>query len=157
MTTAADITGSWRGHYEQSGGRRGISMQVVQKGQSFVGRMRDAETLLSGSAELLRVDADGVELEPLRMESVGELPEYSIVEGSVVGDHVEFDKVYQGAHRITVWVPGHGEAQHEIPEHRVTYRGRLQAGATVLRGEWRIRAPRPDLDGAVGSFELRRQ
>ena len=50
--TAIDLTGTWTGHYQQNGGRHGITMQIVQRGQSFVGRMRDDDTILSGRETL---------------------------------------------------------------------------------------------------------
>ena len=43
--TPHHLTGTWRGYYEQNGQRRGISMRVAQRGDSFVGAMHDDETM----------------------------------------------------------------------------------------------------------------
>lgn len=157
MNDPIDITGAWRGFYEQDGGRHGISMDVVQRGVSFVGRMRDEDTLLSGTAEITRVDEDGAEIELPPIETMGVLPEFSIVEGTVTGEQVGFDKFYQGKHEVTVWGGGHGEAHHETSEHRVRYDGRLDGGARRIRGEWRIVSQGEDFEDEVGGFELARK
>jgi hypothetical protein len=57
--TAFDLSGAWSGWYEQNGGRHGISMQVAQRGGSFVGRMRDADTVLASRGEVRAEVGDG--------------------------------------------------------------------------------------------------
>lgn len=153
----ADISGIWRGHYEQAGGRHGIAMQVVQRGESFVGRMRDDDTLISGAVTVHaegHVDARGQPL-VLEAETLGSLPEHSVVEGEVHGDFVEFDKRYLGVHRISSWIGGR-EFHHELADHRVRYAGRLDADGAVLRGRWSLHGCPPDGPGCSGAFELRR-
>jgi len=157
MTTGFDITGSWRGHYEHDGGRHGIGMRVAQRGESFVGRMSDDDTVLSSSQQVACiVEADG-STELAQVETMGVLPEFSIVEGTVDGDRVVFDKRYQGKHTITVWVPDRGEMHHEIPEHTVRYEGRLDDGGQRLLGEWRIPSLIEGGKDATGAFELVRE
>jgi hypothetical protein len=155
MTARFDISGAWRGFYEHDGGRHGISMQVAQRGESFVGRMRDHDTVLSGSKQIARIVKDDGSTEMAEVETMGVLPEHSIVEGTVDGDGVGFDKRYQGTHTISVWVPGRGGADHEIAEHTVRYEGRLRDGGKRLIGEWRI--PSPGGRDATGAFELVRE
>ena len=158
MSKQHDITGTWRGHYEQGGGRHGISMEVVQKGEAFVGRMRDEDTLLSGTVDTVTIDADGdVEAESPPAVTMGVLPEFSIVEGSVEGDAVYFDKRYQGSHEISVWVADRGEAHIEIPDHQVRYEGAIDQDGGRVRGQWRIAGRGETWEDEVGDFELLRQ
>jgi hypothetical protein len=152
---ASDLTGAWRGHYEQAGLRHGISMRVAQSGQSFVGTMRDDDTLLMSAVKVeWDDDVPPEERHPIGdAEVVTSLPEGSIVEGRVEGQQVEFEKRYQGAQRTTIWVDGRATS-HELPSHSVLYRGQLADDAT-LRGEWSITSPDGG-DGERGAFELRR-
>jgi len=158
MERAFDISGRWRGHYEQDGGRHGISMEVAQRGGSFVGRMRDEDTMMSGTARMPVVDEEGAETGTVDLETMGELPEFSIVEGDVEGGHVGFDKRYEGTHTVTAWSEDVVDAQFEIPGHVVRYEGEIAADGSCLRGEWRIAIGDEDGSGdAVGTFELFRQ
>ena len=158
MERAFDISGRWRGHYEQDGGKHGITMEVAQRGGSFVGRMRDEDTMMSGTTRMPVVDEEGAEAGVLDLETMGELPEFSIVEGDVEGDHIGFDKRYEGTHTVTAWNEDVVEAQFEITEHRVRYEGQIAPDGSCLRGEWRIPCGDDDGNGdAVGSFELFRQ
>ena len=60
MTTEPiDLTGCWRGHYEQDGARHGIALEVAHKGESIVGRMRDEDTLMMGSMVVQGEDEHG--------------------------------------------------------------------------------------------------
>lgn len=151
-----DLTGTWRGHYEQGGRRHGIEMRVVQRGQSFVGSMRDADTLMSTSTPVQVPAADGAQQVAAEAEVVWSLPELSTVEGEVERDVVRFDKVYRGSHHISVWVEGQGEMSVERPCHRVEYHGRLDAAGAVLRGRWRIPPADADDEAAADRFELHR-
>lgn len=158
MGSGFDISGRWSGYYEQDGGRHGISMEVAQRGAGFVGRMRDEDTLLSGTTQVPTVDEDGAPTGTVDLETMGVLPEFSIVEGDVEGRCVSFEKRYEGTHSVTAWVEEGEEAQFEIPGHVVRYRGELDAGGDRLCGEWRIRCGDDAGEGdAVGAFELLRQ
>ena len=59
MEQAYEISGRWRGFYEQDGRRHGISMEVAQRGSGFVGQMRDEDTVLSSGTEVPAVDGAG--------------------------------------------------------------------------------------------------
>ncbi|MCK5942047.1 MAG: hypothetical protein KAI24_08775 [Planctomycetes bacterium] len=158
MERATDISGRWRGHYEQDGGRHGISMEVAQRGGSFVGRMRDEDTVLSGTAKVPTIDEQGTENGSVDFETMGVLPEFSIVEGDVDGRSVAFVKRYEGTHSVVAWIDEGEEAQFEIPGHLVHYQGELVDDGSKLTGEWRIRCGDERGDGdAVGTFELIRQ
>jgi len=149
-----DLTGSWQGHYEQNGGRHGISMVVAQRGSSFVGRMRDAHTLIAGT-EKLDASVPGFFGKATTVEVVHSLPEESDIEGSVEGSAVEVVKRYRGK-ATSMWVAGGSSLHNESADHRVIYRGLLDESGSLLRGEWRIvsnDSGHPDL---VDSFELRR-
>src|SRR5688500_7832241 len=153
-----DVSGSWVGHYEQNGGRHGISMHVAQRGESFVGRMRDVDTVLAGRAQLHAQAADGDGSTTIVVgdaEVLSTLPEHSVVEGEVEGRVVTFVKRYQGTTSTSVWVPDRASMSFESPGHDVRYRGTLDAEGRELAGHWSI----PGRDGAPearGRFVLRR-
>lgn len=150
-----DLTGDWSGYYEQEGGRHRLSMQVVQQGASFVGRMRDHTTMFHGAEEVVEVDEQGRTVVLGELESVASLPEQSVVEGEVEGHAVRFTKRYQGTHRLSFWIQGRAEEHIEVADHRVDYGGEVDDDGTTLRGEWSI----PGRDGSEpvrGAFELRR-
>jgi hypothetical protein len=142
--TTFDLSGEWEGHYVQDRGRRGISMRVVQRGQSFVGAMRDADTLLASREKLHAQAADGSAKPELigEAEVLSTLPEHSTIEGEVEGRIVEFTKSYRGHSRTDVWVPGRTKMQFEAPGHQVNYRGTLDATGNELTGYWTIAAPK---------------
>jgi hypothetical protein len=139
--TTIDLSGDWEGHYEQNGGRHGISMHVAQRGNSFVGAMRDADTVLA-SREVLH--AQPVEGEGAQPQVVGEaevlstLPERSIVEGELVGRVVSFVKSYQGKSTTSVWVADRANMTFEFAGHRVHYHGTLDVGGDELAGHWSL-------------------
>jgi hypothetical protein len=154
--TTHDLTGDWRGHYEQAGGRHGIRMVVAQKGQSLVGRMQDDDTVLMGTVRVpLATRKDGSPLTTGEAELVTTLPESSRIEGDVDGARVAFTKSYQGSQRTVMWMGGNS-MEIEIPSHSVAYRGELDADGSTLRGEWRLRS-RDGVPGERGAFELRRE
>jgi len=151
---AQDITGNWTGHYEQVGARHGITMRVVQKGESFAGAMEDEDTLIVGSIppeHLGDVELpDGVE-----PELFTSLPAASTVEGEVQGQLVTFAKSYRGSQSTIVRI-GDREFTIEIQGHCVHYRGMLDRDGAGIRGEWAIAPPDPDGEPERGRFELRR-
>jgi hypothetical protein len=156
--TTIDLSGSWRGHYTQNGRRHGISMQVVQRGQSFVGRMRDDDTLLASTEKLMAPASAGQPQQLLaEAEVLSTLPEHSIVEGEIDGTIVTFVKRYQGSSTTSVWVDGKADMTIEVPGHRVNYRGTASNAGTVLRGDWSIPAPSPERTELRDRFELTRQ
>jgi hypothetical protein len=147
---AFDLSGSWQGHYLQSGGRHGISMRVVQRGQSFVGHMHDASTILAGRTRMQTENSGTTEVELLST-----LPADSTVEGEVDGRRVTFMKSYRGKATTSVFVPDRGPMQFEFPGHQVHYIGILDDSGHVLHGHWSIPGPegtKPQRD----HFELRR-
>jgi hypothetical protein len=151
------MTGTWRGHYVQNGARHGIEMQVVQRGQSFVGAMRDLDTLTTQAFRLVQPageSGDAVDLG--EAESWSTLPERSTIEGEVDGELVRFTKHYQGTARSSLWIPGKFEHHEERPGHRVLYEGTLTADGTTLGGHWHIPAPEPDAPDLRDRFELSR-
>lgn len=158
MTTAFDLTGTWEGHYVQNGRRHGISMRVVQRGQSFVGAMRDADTLLVSHERLHTASGDGSK----DTEQIGEaevlssLPEHSSIEGEVEQRLVTFVKRYQGKTSTSIWVPGRANVTFEVPGHDVHYRGMLSLDGTTIAGMWRI--PKQQTGGELmrDRFELQR-
>lgn len=152
-TPQIDLTGTWRGHYEQSGGKHGISMVVAQRGGAIVGRMRDDDTVL---VEGLRIAGGGRPGRAAEATAMTELPEHARIEGDVQGRTVVFAKHYEGAQRTTVW-HGDQQLQLELPQHSVIYRGTLDADGEVLRGLWRIPPREPGAHLEQGAFELRRQ
>lgn len=135
-----DLSGDWTGHYEQDGGRHGLSMRVVQRGQSFVGAMRDVDTLMASREVLHARAADGSQQPEIigEAEVLSSLPEHSTIEGEVEGRLVTFVKSYQGKSSTNVWVPGRAKMQFESPGHQVNYRGTLDATGTELAGHWTI-------------------
>jgi hypothetical protein len=159
--TAIDVGGSWVGHYEQHGGRHGISMHVVQRGESFVGRMRDVDTMLAGRAQMHAQSGDGDERTSVLVgeaEVLSTLPEHSIVEGEVAGRVVTFVKRYQGNTTTNVWLadaPGKQAMTFDAPGHDVHYLGTLDAAGTELAGHWSIPG-RHGLPALRDRFVLRR-
>lgn len=156
--TEFDLTGSWEGHYVQNGRQHGISMRVVQRGHSFVGAMRDADTLLVGQERLHAASVeDGKDTEVLGdAEVLSSLPEHSSIEGEVEGRLVTFTKRYQGKSSTSVWVEGKANLTFETPGHAVHYRGVLSKDGGVLTGMWRIPPPNGDGELLRDQFELRR-
>ncbi len=155
--TTFDLTGDWEGHYVQDRGRHGISMRVVQRGQSFVGAMRDADTLLSSRQELhAPAGDDGKHPEPLgEVEVLSAVPEHSTIEGEVEGRVVTFVKSYRGNSSTSVWGPGGAKVHVETPGHQVNYRGTLDVRGDEFAGHWSI--PSPDGDKPLRDrFLLRR-
>lgn len=154
-----DLTGAWEGHYLQSGRRHGISMHVVQRGQSFVGRMRDVDTLLASHEVLHAMEGGG---DGKTREVVGEaevlltLPEHSSVEGEIEQRVVTFVKSYQGKSSTSVWVEGKANMTFEVPGHQVQYRGVLATDGNVLSGHWRIEPKQHGGELLRDRFELRR-
>ncbi|MFK7742129.1 MAG: hypothetical protein AB8H80_17570 [Planctomycetota bacterium] len=164
MATQHDISGAWRGSYTQDGGQHGIRMDVAQRGQSFVGQMHDDDTLLSGKVDVTLVDEAGSSLGVVGCDTLGLLPELSIVEGEVEGDRVTLSKRYQGTHSVTLWNDEGEGVKQELPQHVVLYEGLLDESGQRLSGRWRIPRPtaeaEPDDDVVAsmdGSFELLRQ
>ncbi|MBL8755967.1 MAG: hypothetical protein JNK15_21910, partial [Planctomycetes bacterium] len=135
--TTIDLTGDWEGHYVQNGGRHGISMRVVQRGASFVGRMRDVDTLMASRQEL-RAPTDDAELLG-EADVLSTLPEHSTVEGEAEGRVVTFVKRYHGKSTTTVSVAGR-TMNFTAPGHAVQYRGTLDAPGDELAGHWSIDA-----------------
>jgi len=134
-----DLTGTWQGHYQQGGGRHGITMRVVQRGQSFVGNMQDSSTILAGRA---KVQAENGA--PTEVDTLSTLPSDSTVEGEVEGHRVVFVKSYRGKATTNVWVPDRGPMLFEFPGHQVHYVGILDDDGKVLRGHWSITEPGGD-------------
>ncbi len=162
MEQAYEISGRWRGFYEQDGRRHGISMEVAQRGSGFVGQMRDEDTVLSSGAEVPAVDGAGDVGSAVTVEQMSVLPEFSVVEGDVDGARVAFDKRYQGTHSITAWVDEEAEARFDIFDHRVRYEGQLDADGRGIRGTWHIAGQAAGADhagtpDASGAFVLFRQ
>jgi hypothetical protein len=137
--TTFDLTGDWTGHYEQNRGRHGISMRIVQRGQSFVGAMRDADTMLSSRERLHAVGDDGKRPDEINeVEVLSTLPEHSTIEGEVEGRVVTFVKSYRGTSTTSVWGAGGAKADFEAPGHQVNYRGTLDARGDEFAGHWTI-------------------
>jgi hypothetical protein len=157
--TAIDLTGTWTGHYQQNGGRHGITMQIVQRGQSFVGRMRDDDTILSGRETLHAQPSKGKPGQGdvlAEAEVLSTLPEHSTVEGEVEGRIVTFTKCYQGKSTTSVWVPDKAAMTFEIPGHRVAYLGTLDLAGNEIHGHWKIAGASPEERALRDRFELRR-
>lgn len=153
--TTFDLSGEWQGHYEQNRRQHGISMRVVQRGQSFVGAMRDADTLLA-SSEPLQPPTGGGAVQPIaHAEVLSSLPEHSTVEGEVEGRLVSFVKSYRGTSSTSFWVPGRAKLKIEAPGHQVHYRGTLDASGAEFAGYWTIPAGRGSRT-LRGRFLLRR-
>lgn len=142
-----DLTGAWHGHYEQHGSRHGMAMNVVQKGESLVGSMRDDETLWMSHDTLVR---EGDEKTSHPVDVLTELPAESVIEGEVQGRAVTFVKSYRGTHRFTVWLREHSVSS-QVDGHQVQYRGEADVEGRIVRGEWSILG-----GGGSGAFELRR-
>jgi hypothetical protein len=156
MTSPA-MTGTWRGHYEQYGTRHGIEMRVVQRGESFVGAMRDLDTLTAQPVRWREpATADHPEVDHGEAEWWHTLPERSNIEGEVDAARVQFTKHYQGTTRSSVWLAGKIDIHEERPGHRVLYTGTLSADGDVLTGHWHIPSPNGDDDDLRDRFELRR-
>ena len=141
VTIHADLSGDWEGHYVQDGRAHGISMRVVQRGQSFVGEMRDADTLLAGSQKLDRTTMGGDTMaERLfgEVEILAELPERSVVEGEVQGRVVTVTKTYQGPTHTSVRLAGKTEIVLQVTGHAVRYLGTVAYDGRELAGHWSI-------------------
>jgi hypothetical protein len=155
--TTIDISGDWQGHYEQNRRQHGISMHVVQRGQSFVGAMRDAVTLLASTERLraMRGSGAGATDTAVQAEVLSSMPEHSTVEGEVEDRLVTFVKSYRGVSSTNVWVAGKAKLKIEAPGHQVHYRGTLAANGNEFAGYWTI----PAAKGGTtlrGRFLLRR-
>ena len=150
-----DLTGRWQGHYEQNRGRHGISMVVAQRGSSFVGRMRDADTLIAKHKKL-DSPGPGPSGRTTDVEVVHSLPEESHIEGNIEGAAVQFVKRYLGKATSSLWGAGSSSVHQEKSDHRVFYHGDLLEGGNLLRGEWRIPSDSEDEPDLVDRFELRR-
>ncbi len=139
--TNHDLGGDWEGHYVQDGRKHGITMRLAQRGQSFVGSMRDADTLLAGTQTLDReVFGDDTMAARLlgEVEILAELPERSVVEGEVHGRVVNFMKTYQGPTHTSVRLAGKGEMVFEMTGHAVRYLGTLSTDGAEITGHWTI-------------------
>lgn len=156
--TELDLTGTWEGHYVQNGRQHGLSMRVVQRGASFVGAMRDADTLLVSQERLHAASVDdGKDTEVVgEAEVLSSLPEHSSVEGEVEGRLVTFTKRYQGKSSTSIWVAGKANLTFETPGHVVHYRGVLSPDGSLLSGMWRIPPQHSDGELLRDHFELRR-
>lgn len=151
-----DLTGTWEGHYLQTGRRHGISMQVVQRGQSFVGRMRDVDTVLASQTQLRTPNSANPKVEAITTaEVMSTLPEFSIIEGELDGRAVAFVKSYQGKSTTTVWVVDTATKTFESPGHQVNYLGTLDPKGEVMHGHWNM-PPRGREKAMRDRFELRR-
>lgn len=139
--TNHDLGGDWEGHYVQDGRKHGITMRVAQRGQSFVGSMRDVDTLLAGTQTLDR-EVFGEDTMAARLlgevEILAELPEHSVVEGEVHGRVVNFMKTYQGPTHTSVRLAGKGEMVFEMTGHAVRYLGTLSTDGAEIAGHWTI-------------------
>lgn len=149
--TTFDLTGDWEGHYLQRGGKHGIAMRVVQRGQSFAGGMRDVDTLLASHETMRLLDPAHPERERVTtLEVLMSLPEHSTVEGEVEGRVVIFVKSYRGTSTADVRLADGTSRQIRTPGHQVRYAGTLDASGNVLSGHWSIPPGQRD------HFELRR-
>lgn len=139
--TNHELGGDWEGHYVQDGRKHGITMRLAQRGQSFVGAMRDADTLLAGTQTLDR-EVFGEDTMAARLlgevEILAELPEHSVVEGEVHGRIVNFTKTYQGPTHTSVRLAGKGEMVFEMTGHAVRYLGTLSTDGAEITGHWTI-------------------
>lgn len=139
--TNHELGGDWEGHYVQDGRKHGITMRLAQRGQSFVGSMRDADTLLAGTQTLDR-EVFGEDTMAARLlgevEILAELPEHSVVEGEVHGRIVNFTKTYQGPTHTSVRLAGKGEMVFEMTGHAVRYLGTLSTDGAEITGHWTI-------------------
>lgn len=143
VTNHADLSGDWEGHYVQDGRRHGIAMHVVQRGQSFVGSMQDADTLLAG-AQKIDPEVFGKDSMAARLvgevEILAELPARSIIEGEVQGRVAQFTKTNQGATHTSVRLAGKGEIVFEVTGHAVRYLGTVTVAGDEIAGHWTIEA-----------------
>jgi hypothetical protein len=156
--TAIDLGGSWVGHYEQGGGRHGISMHVAQRGGSFVGRMRDVDTVLASREQVHAQTGEGDARTTILLgeaDVLSTLPEHSIVEGDVDGRIVTFVKRYKGSATRNVWIADKPAIAMAVSGHEVHYRGAVDAAGTELAGHWSIPA-RGGSPTIRGRFVLRR-
>lgn len=155
-----DLTGTWEGHFVQNGRRHGISMRVVQRGQSFVGAMRDVDTLMVSHERLHTAGGDGGKEKEAEAGSEAEvlssLPEHSSIEGEVEQRLVTFVKRYQGKTSTSIWVPGRANVTFELPGHDVHYRGMLSPDGTTIAGMWRIPPQHTGGELMRDRFELQR-
>jgi hypothetical protein len=151
-----DLSGTWQGHYWQGGGRHAISMQIVQRGQSFVGRMVDSDTVLA-SRETLRTQPAGKGDVLAEVEVMSTLPEQSTIEGEIEGRLVQFTKHYQGKSSASVWVADSKTRTYEFPGHRVLYDGALSGDGEEIVGHWQIAAQTPEGAAQRDRFLLRRR
>jgi hypothetical protein len=158
LSQTIDLTGTWEGHFVQNGRRHGISMRVVQRGQSFVGAMRDVDTLMV-SHERLHT-AGGDESKDTEMvaeaEVLSSLPENSSIEGEVEKRLVTFVKHYQGKTSTSIWMPGKANITVEVPGHDVHYRGMLSLDGNTIAGMWRIPPHHTGGELLRDRFELQR-
>lgn len=141
--THHDLSGDWEGHYVQDGRRHGIAMRVAQRGQSFVGSMRDADTLLAGT-QTLDAEVFGTDSMAQRLlgevEILAQLPEHSVVEGEVHGRVAQFTKTYQGPTHTSVRFADKGEVVLEVTGHAVRYLGTVSIDGGEIAGHWTIEA-----------------
>lgn len=153
-----DLTGTWEGHFVQNGRRHGISMRVVQRGQSFVGAMRDVDTLMVSHERLHTAGGDGDKDTELvgEAEVLSSLPEHSSIEGEVENRLVTFVKHYQGTTSTSIWMPGKPHVTFEVPGHDVHYRGMLSLDGNTIAGMWRIPPQHTAGELLRDRFELQR-
>jgi len=156
--TKHDLGGDWEGHYMQDGRKHGVTLRLSQRGQSFVGSMRDADTLLVGTQKLDR-EIFGMDTVAARLlsevEILAELPEHSVVEGEVNDRVVNFTQTHQGPTHTSVRLAGKGELVFEMTGHAVRYLGTLSTDGAEIAGHWMVE-PKDGRRALRDRFTLRR-
>jgi hypothetical protein len=172
MSSTADLTGPWVGHYLQFGQEHPIVAQFVQAGERLSGSMRDGSpegeySLFEVAAQAglppgadeqidarLREAVPGPAAAPIRY--VSRLPPESVLEGRRDGETVSFLKSYQGV-SFGGYKVGEQLLGIQKPSHAVHYQGQLSPDGLVIEGRWWIDTdPEAGTPRTEGSFTLRR-
>ena len=138
MGETIDLTGEWRGHYVEDGGRHPIAMRVDQRGARLRGTMSDEDTLfLADPRHVLGDSLDELQMEvgdDLNCGGATSAPATSTIAGTVTGRTVSFTKRYDGTISTEMWI-GALAFRTEVEDHEIYYHG-VVGNDGVLRGTW---------------------
>lgn len=157
MATHESLSGRWTGHYYQHDQLHPIEAELVQKGATLAGLMRDLMTdrdasVFEAAAEAgLPPGADEQIVAKIRamvpeetggqVRFITHLPTDSLLEGTVEGRNVKFLKSYQGV-AFNGYRLGESLVVNEHLGLAVHYEGRLSLDGGKIEGSWWIDANR---------------
>lgn len=153
---SAALTGRWTGFYRQNWEEMPpfpIVAEIVQDGTRLSGEMYDQVTEVTDSLEhilssrraeiphefAMRIESTLIALGSRKMRVTYRLPDTSDIEGTILGERVDFTKSYRGSvvHHSTI--DGEPHRLREVAGHKVYYSGEFDAETRMIAGRWVIR------------------